>query len=263
MTINFGTYEGDQQEIDFVKYFNMNKIKYEDFIDMFKVPLESIWLIRVTTKQMSSLSNKKVFTRSDAYLIKTLDSNIMKIICDSNGYLDENLLEQENIKYNYLPYSGISIKLSTSTRYQILKTGPTSFSKLFGSYELGAGASLFCMRENELVKNKELILGWNTTQEKMNNYFGFMFSHSVDFEKNKEACNSIKKYSFRKITELINNSKELQEKIFNGKSLYKEPYTAWYFTQGETLQKLEFLPFSVTTGSGRSRGDYTIVLKPV
>ena len=65
-----------------------------------------------------------------------------------------------------------------------------------------------------------------------------------------------------KIKQLIENSPELQKKIFNGIGLYEEPYTAFYFYHGEDISKLTTIPFNVTTGSGRSKGDYTIVFKP-
>jgi hypothetical protein len=263
MKINPGTYEGDTQEIYFVKFFNDNKDKYNHFIGKFDLKPIETWLIRVTSKQFSSLSNKKVFTRSDAYLITSLDKRLSDYIKFHNGYIDENILGQEDFFYNVLPYSGISIKLNYSKKYQILKTGPLSFEKLFGSYELGAGASLFCKRQTELVKNLELIAVWGTTVEKMNDYFLHLTKKQINFETDRLNCEKIKKYSIKKISDMIDTSIVLQEKIFNGKTLYKEPYAAWYFTQGKKIKKLTYLPFRVTTGSGRSKGDYTIVLKPV
>ena len=61
---------------------------------------------------------------------------------------------------------------------------------------------------------------------------------------------------------MIDNSLELQQKIFNGYPIYDEPYSAWYLFAHGKLEKLTYIPFTVTTGSGRSHGDYTIVLKP-
>ena len=48
-----------------------------------------------------------------------------------------------------------------------------------------------------------------------------------------------------------------------GKGLYNEPYNAKFlFSKGNI--KLNTIPesFSITTGSGRHRGKYTIVIKP-
>ena len=151
--------------------------------------------------------------------------------------------------------------MSDSDKYQILKTGPNSFNSLFGSYELGAGASLFCKNVSELSKNKELIIGWNTTLENMKNYFDFVADVN-DLISNKDVCQKIKTFCNNKITKMIDNSLELQQKIFNGYPIYDEPYCAWYLFSHGKLEKLAYIPFTVTTGSGRSHGDYTIVLKP-
>ena len=42
---------------------------------------------------------------------------------------------------------------------------------------------------------------------------------------------------------------------------YKEPYSANYFMQNNILKFLDYIPFHVTTGSGRSHGEYSIILK--
>ena len=49
---------------------------------------------------------------------------------------------------------------------------------------------------------------------------------------------------------------------FNGKDIYDEPYSAFFFMQNNIIKVLGYMPYSVTTGSGRSHGDYSIVLKP-
>ena len=40
-------------------------------------------------------------------------------------------------------------------------------------------------------------------------------------------------------------------------------YTRNNLERGNKIEKLDYIPFCVTTGSGRSKGDFTIVLKPV
>jgi hypothetical protein len=54
----------------------------------------------------------------------------------------------------------------------------------------------------------------------------------------------------------------LQREIFNGEGLYKEPYSAYFFMQDYEIKKLGIIPYSITTGSGRSKGKYSLVLKP-
>lgn len=256
-----GTYEGDIDEIKFVKRFNKNKNLFTNYVSKF-CDSDNYWMVRVTTKQLSKLSNQKVFTRADAYLAK-FHTDINDILNSNDFYLTEDLLNSKGIEYEKIPFSGISIKMTDSTSFQILKVGPHSFYELFDNYELGAGASLFCLRENELIKNEALIEGWKSTIQSMASFFNNFTNGDINFHLNQEICKQIKNFSCKKIEEKINASKELQEKIFNGKDLYEEPYTAWFFYHGEKIEQLTIIPFSVTTGSGRSHGDYTIVLKPI
>lgn len=255
-----GTYDGDKEEMKFVAQFNSNKNKFIQYISNFGEP-DGLWLVRVTTKQLSKLSGKKVFTRSDCYLAK-ISKNIQNILDENDYYLSEEILDKNNIVYVKIQYSGISIKMTMSMNFQILKTGPNSFKSLFNSYELGAGASLFCMRESELEKNINLIVGWNTTVEKMTSFFDSYTNGNINFHLDQEICKKIKNYSCAGIKEIIEHSTDLQKKIFNGIGLYEEPYTAFYFYHGNNITELTTIPFNVTTGSGRSKGDYTIVLKP-
>lgn len=258
-----GTHTGDIEEIEFVKDFNEDKYIYKSYLDIFadKKELDKFWMVRVTTKQPSTLSNRKVFTRSDSYLIKS-EQLSKEFVKENDYYLSEDLLNENKIEYTKISRSGISIKMANSKSYQILKLGPNSFEKLFGSYELGAGASLFCQRENELSKNETLINGWNSTVQNMTEYFKRFTNNNINFILNKDICQEIKTFSCKTISAKINSSEKLQKIIFNGEGIYKEPYSAYYFYQDNSLTKLTSIPFNVTTGSGRSRGDYKIVLKP-
>lgn len=255
-----GTYDGDKDEIRFVAEFNSNKLKYNNYLTTFS-EYSNLWMVRVTTKQYSKLSGRKVFTRSDCYLASFLD-DITGLVEENDYLLTEDILNKKRISYKKVPYSGISVKMATSNSFQILKTGPNSFKNLFGSYELGAGASLFCMKDNELPKNVDLIIGWNTTIENMVAYFGQFINDNHEFYLNQVICKNIKNYSCAEIKRVIEENTTLQEKIFNGITLYEEPYTAFYFYHGNEIERLTTIPFNVTTGSGRSHGDYTIVLKP-
>lgn len=259
MPTNRGTHEGDIQEIAFVKDFNKNKHddKYK-LLTKGKL-IENLYMVRVTTNQHSSLSGKNTKTRADCYLIYSNNIKIKDLLIKNDYYLSEQDLK--NLQYKFIEHSGISIKLQDSEKYQILKVGPHSFNELFGNYELGAGASLFCLREEELIKNKELIDGWNSSFDKMKNYFYFVKDIN-EFTSNKETCQKVKTYCNKKITDLIDGSDELKQKIFNGYPIYQEPYSAWYLYSNNRIKELNYIPFVITTGSGRSHGDYTIVLKP-
>ena len=261
MATNRGTFDGDIQEIEFVKSFNKDKhnIKFSVFTNNINCDLNNIYMIRITTNQFSKLSNKITKTRSDCYAVYSKDEQIANVLQENDYYLNEDNIK--GIEYKTIEKSGISIKISDSDKYQILKTGPNSFKSLFGCYELGAGASLFCKKDDELIKNKDLIAGWNTTLENMKNYFDCVTSTN-DLIFNKEICKKIKSFCNDQIAKMINSSTVLQQKIFNGYPIYKEPYSAWYLFSHGRLEKLSYIPFTITTGSGRSHGDYTIVLKP-
>ena len=260
--VNNGSIQGSIEEVAFIIYFNKNKPKYSDYLINFSFEASELWLVRVTTKQFSDLSNRLVYTRSDAYLIHTVDENIITFLQNNEYFIDEDILNNNNFEYIKVPYSGISIKI-TNSKYQILKLTPNSFASLFGSYELGAGASLFSQSKDELYKNAELLKGWSTNEDKMKEYFHDIFVYDRNLLVDQKLCETIKHYSINKIHEIINNSVSLQKKIFNGYNLYQEPYTAWYFSQNNNLIELKYIPFSITTGSGRSRGNYSLVLKPI
>lgn len=256
-----GTLDGIIDEIQFVKKFNLEKKNFLDYLSYFEYNHCFLWMVQVTSHQKSSLNDKKVPTRADCYLVR-IHQDINNLLTINDYFLSEKLLDFYNIAYEKVPYSGISIKMTTSNNFQILKLVPSSFYMLFGSYELGAGASLFCLQQSELNKNIDVIRGWNTTCDKMLKYFRMYTNGNKDFYLNKQICSNIKNYSCNTIKSDILNSTDLQQKIFNGIGLYEEPYTAHYFYHGIDIVKLEYIDFIVTTGSGRTKGIYTIVLKP-
>lgn len=266
-----GTYCGNIAEINFVKKFNSNKNArdYKYYLNNCNIKnLHNIYMTRVTTKHFSKLSNQNVMTRADTYLIHTTDEKIKEILLENDFYLDENLLEKHGITYHIIDFSGISVKMSDSNNYQILKLTPDSFKALFGEYDLGAGASIYCLRKEELKKNVMVFKGWKTTKENIiKKYCNDIpqlvnLNDDIDEIAQLKIYKVLKNFSNKKITEIINQSKYIQEVIFNGYHIYEEPYSASYFYKGEKIEKLNYIPFTVTTGSGRSKGNFTIVLKP-
>lgn len=259
-----GTYEGDFSEKASVIYFNryQEDEAFRKYLKSINANPEKTLMVRVTTKQHSKLSDQKVMTRADAYCIEVLDDQLLKVAEQNEFYLDEDILKQYGGKFKIIENSGVSIKMPDSDSYQLLKLTPSSFYKLFKSYALGAGASLFCQQEKDLPNNKALLVGWNTTVDEMKSFFKFFKIDDTNLFTSKELCMMVKNDAAEKITKMINSDIYLQEVIFNGLHIYEEPYTAHYFMQNNNISKLGYQPFTVTTGSGRSHGDYTIVLKP-
>ena len=267
--MNRGTESGNIAEIAFVRKFNKNKSNFKLYLDSFNIiNIDNVFMVRVTTKQFSKLSNQKVMTRADAYLIKSVDTKIQQILINNDYALDEDLIKINNINYEIIPFSGVSIKMSDSTRFQILKLTPDSFNHLFGEFELGACASVYCLKEEELIKNDSVFKGWKTSKEKIIKKYSSTLpvleklNMNISLKEQRGIYKQLKQFSNKKISEIIDSNKKLQEIIFNGYHIYEEPYSASYFYKGNTLEKLNYIPFTVTTGSGRSKGDFTIVLKP-
>ena len=269
--MNRGTHCGDSAEIEFVKRFNFEKNNQDfDFYirDLNIKELNDIYMVRVVTKQHSKLSNQTVMTRADAYLINSKDQLINELLFENDYYLDEKLLNDKNINYSSIDYSGVSVKMSDSNKFQILKLTPESFKTLFGEYELGAGASIYCLREEQIKKNEPVFSGWKTTRENVINKYKDelhdlnKLNDNISLKEQMKIYKELKEFSNKKIAEIINNDKYMKEIIFNGYHIYDEPYSASYFYKGGKIQRLNYVPFIVTTGSGRSHGDFTIVLKP-
>jgi len=259
-----GTYEGDMSEKASVIMFNRDPDNqmFREYIRNINRAPETILMIRVTTRQMSRLSNQRVNTRADAYAIEVLDQRMYNLLEENDYYLDEDIVADYSDYYSNVDNSGISIKKDDSENYTLIKLTPNSFYELFESYELGYGASIFCKNSTELHYNIPLLDGWKTTIEDLQEYFD---SDSIDVEtltQSLEMCKKIKDISVDRIKTSIDNSPRLQAIIFNGRDIYDEPYVAHYFMQNNQIRLLGYIPYNVTTGSGRSHGDYSIVLKP-
>ena len=207
-------------------------------------------------------------TRADTYLINSTDQKIQKLLIENDYYIDENLLTKHNINYNFIKFSGISIKMSDSSNFQILKLTPESFYSLFGEYDLGAGASIYCLKEEELIKNELVFNGWKTSKNNVIKKYSaelpdlIKLNNNINTSEQLHIYKQLKDFSNKRIAEIINKDKYMQEVIFNGFHIYEEPYSASYFYHGQQIEKLDYIPFTITTGSGRSKGNFTIVLKP-
>lgn len=259
-----GTYEGDLDEKSSVIYFNRNPDDntFKKYFDSIKSSPNNTLLVRVTTNQFSKLSNQKVKTRADAYAIQILDKQIFSILEENEFYLDENILENYTDFYTFIPESGISIKISDSEDFTLIKFTPNSFNKVFNSYVLGAAASLFCKKREELFKNQSLLSGWNSNIDEMQQTFSSLSFSENSLTTSLELCKKIKSTAMSLIREKIESSEEIKQLIFNGIGIYEEPYTAFFLMQGNEIQKLIYIEYDITTGSGRSKGLYSIVLKP-
>lgn len=259
-----GNYIGEISEKASVISFNRNPklSSFSDYVNKINANPDTTLLIRVTTKQMSRLSNQRVNTRADAYAIEVVDNKLWDLLEENDFYLDETILEGYDSCFTKIEGSGISIKKNNSESYTLIKLTPNSFKELFDSYELGYGASVFCKNSLELHFNIPLLDGWRTTIEDLQEYFKTEYITRESLTTSLEICKDLKRKSIELITTSIDNSPRLQSIIFNGKDIYDEPYSAFFFMQNNVITALGKMPYCITTGSGRSHGDYSVVLKP-
>lgn len=250
--MNKGTLEGTEEEIKFVKELNKNKDSKHWKVIKNPLSKKDLFAIHVIHKKYGKINQKKIMPKADIFLAYGKASEFT--LKEKDYYLNEDDLKK--LKLAPVNHTGISVKRPDSNRYQIMKMNPSTFKKIFGNYELGAGVSIYCKREEEFEKNDLVIKGWKIDNGKFDAYF------KIDGKPRMDTLKEIKKLSTRKIYEMISKSKVISDFIFKGTGNFEEPYTATWFYEKGVLKKAEEIPFIVTTGSGRSKGDFTIVIKP-
>ena len=262
--MNKGTSEGTVEETNLVKLLNKDK-KHLTWSGMGLGECHDCYAIYVIKNAYSEFLGRSIKPKSDVYIAK---GHVDEAYLINRDYLlDENDLERFNLIG--IDNTGISVKRIDSKRYQILKTSPSTFEKMIGSLELAAGASLFCRNESELYKNYKVIKGWGVTVERFIKYFSQYISEINELFDDSRPQNQIlvsvkvKSFSNNMIHNIITTDQIISGRVFSGTGLYKEPYVAHWLYEGGVFRENREMPFSVTTGSGRSHGDYTIVIKPI
>jgi len=256
---NKGTKEGTAQEIEFVKLLNRKEdLSYWDTLSLNS---NNHYAIRVISKKYGKLNESKVLPKADVFIAKgSVDSDYL---ASKDYFLDEKDINRFDLEP--ISGSGISIKRADSKQYQIMKMSPSTFKKLFGSNILASGASIYCNKEFEFSKNSQLLEAWGVSQKEFIDYFNQALGInliSVTDSTSKENLKQIKSFSNKEIAKIINTNKSISNFIFFGIGNFEEPFTAyWLFEYGE-FKANYVIPFTVTTGSGRSKGVYTLVLKP-
>tara|TARA_B100001175_G_scaffold137382_1_gene116777 strand:+ start:984 stop:1754 length:771 start_codon:yes stop_codon:yes gene_type:complete len=255
--MNKGTKEGILDEIYLTK--ELNKKNNRNLWKIFDFDFTDHYAVHVKNLKYGKVNKKKIWPKADIFIVKS--SNILESVLKKNNfYLNE--YDIKNLKYSPVPYSGISVKRRDSKRFQIMKIGVSTFEKLFKNLELGAGASIYCRNSSDLIKNDRVLEGWNTNWDKFNRYFQNHFDYNIDVNSDLNTFKQIKKISNSLIEKSIINNKKLNDFIFKGIGNFEEPFTAHYLFQGNEMKFNYSIPFKITTGSGRSKGNFTIVLKP-
>ncbi|MEE0454440.1 MAG: hypothetical protein UDD86_09140 [Sodaliphilus sp.] len=223
----------------------------------------NLFAIRVSKKVYSKRLEQKVFAKSDVFLCR---ANISDELLEEYGYyLDESIIKDNKIKIIPIDNSGISCKIPSSKSFTYAKISPSSFKKIFGGTIYGAGASVFVQPE-EIHLNESVISGWDMDVSCFLGHFkdnGFISSDDIS-KVSVDEWQKIKDYSTSQIKEGIRMNKNIAMMIFTGFGLFENPYFApFMFSHGEMGVNSIPKDFSVTTGSGRHKGVFSIVIKPV
>jgi hypothetical protein len=258
-----GTFLGDLEEFALSQILNKNKDN-----PMWKILIPGItdfsdyYLVKVSSNQISTLSGRKVKTKSDAYVVKVQLSH--KFLLSKEYILDENDLKGKN--YEIQHNTGISIKMKESKSFTYQKLTKNSFCKAFQNVddvEFWLTALLIYSSNGERYKNPRIItdLGndFETFLDKVNRIMGI----SIENTDNSAFWDKVRKTAQLRIKTEIQSNVELAENLFMGKHWFSSPYHAIFLYEGGELRKNEIIDFSITTGSGRSSGKYNIEIIPV
>lgn len=261
--VNTGTFYGDAEEFDLSKLLNKNKSNkiWKKLLPM-EDDLSNYYIVKVTSKPKSKLSGRKVFPKTDAYVIK---ANLNQTYLLEKEYiLTEDDLE--NFDYKVVSNTGISVKLKDSKRYTIQKFTKGSFIKAFSDYLDNPIEIFFALllysKDSERFKNikigEDLDINYNDFLCKMEKN---LMLKSEDRD-NKEYYDKIREWAQKIIIKIINDNDKLAKAIFIGEYWFEDPYYApFIFVHGDLIEN-EIVEFMITTGSGRSKGKYSIEIKP-
>lgn len=257
--MNKGTQAGTAEEVNFTKI--LNKKNDKSFWNQLNLDPENHWAIRVISYKYGLINAANILPKADVFIAKGFIPD--EYLKNNDYFLDEDDVERFGLVA--VEKTGISIKRKDSRKYQIMKMSPSTFEKVFGSNLLSAGASIYCSRDHELIKNKDVLSGWGVDENVFLDYFNSNLElkiNSVSDISTKHGLKKIKKYSNFSIKKIIKETSIVSDFVFFGIGNFSEPFTArWIYKHGK-FEINRVIPFNVTTGSGRSKGIYTIVIKP-
>ena len=250
---------GKQAEVNFTKRLNAkNQLALWHTLQLNP---KNHYAIQIKYQQYGVINQQKVWAKADVFMAH---GAVPQAYLEHNNYfLDED--DVTKFKLHPISFSGISIKQKNSKHYTIAKLSTTTFKKLFHSTILAAGASIYYRKKENLPLNPTILKGWGISEEEFFNYYTSRLSLKITSLTNpncQRCLKTIKRYAKKEIAHQIKEDITLSNFIFLGIGNFNEPFTApWLYEQGE-LRKNSISPFCVTTGSGRSKGRFTLIIKP-
>lgn len=250
-----------QEEIDLVKKLNQkndltirNTLGLEPhehfavFVDKQVIGAHSWW--------------KKVSPKSDLYIAKWIVDNIHEL----DYIINDSCLNHYNLEP--LLWYWISVKMSSSKSYTITKMWPSTFHSVFWSLELGAWVSIYCQRLEELYKNISVVRWRQSSIDWFINYYNNCWVNisRSDFSNptiiSQEKFTRIKHFANSRTRDMIDKNEEIKSFIFQGKGSFEAPYYCSRLYHHWMLVWETFVPYQITTWNGRSKGKFTVVIKP-
>lgn len=265
---NNGTFEGDIEEFNFSKM--MNKNKKHSFWKFLSSKLnftstENYYVIKVVGKKYSKNSEKKVMCKTDNYIIKTT-SPISKQLLLQNDYqlTEDNLSEIKN--YTIIKESGISVKQKDSKNYTITKMTLSNFRSAFINYNENIdyfinSLVLYCNKK-QVDKNIQIASDLKFEESDFINFFNTKYNLSITNLLDYESLSKLNLLVKKELQNIIDSNISLKESIFTGKHWFESPYYVNFIYSHGTLSDETFIPYNIDNGSGRSKGNYTIIIKP-
>jgi len=264
---NKGTAEGDWEEYELVSKLNRDtnrtgKLWRTISSELDRLQLKDMFAVRVSNTVYSKLSERMVLPKADVYLVKGCIAH--EVLLDNNYWLDEDVIS--NLDITPVPGSGISCKRPDSKNFTYLKLTQKSFVKLFDDLSMGAGISLF-VTEKDVHLNSQVLEHWDVNEQVMSDiYIEDLHASGIDSSEwkitNVAVCKVIKAAAIRNMKNMIIRNRDIADSVFKGTGFFEEPYTANFIYKNGELSKTFIPSFNITTGSGRHKGIYTIVIKP-
>lgn len=262
---NIGTFLGDREEFSLSKVMNSNKSS-KLWKNIECGDNENYYLVKVEKRALSKLSGQKVYAKSDAFIIKADISD--KFLLEREYLIGENDLDL--INYDIVENTGISIKIKDSDNFSIHKFTKDSFIKFFygcldNSLYVFAGLLLYS-KNDELFKNETILKDLEIEEKEFNKFCLKDLKIKNGYNNNRENIDMIRRECQNILRNIINSNFSLKSSIFTGRGLYDEPYYCDYILRNREIIKftkeyIEELDFQITTGSKRSSGKYTVVIK--
>lgn len=259
-----GTFEGDQEEFNISKLMNKNKNSSFWTTVGHKNDNELLYVVKVVSNAFSKIANKKVKAKTDAYIISGEVSH--KTLLEKEYILTED--DIKGIEYEVLEGSGISVKMKDSKNFTYEKLSYNSFVNLFKDYVENA-EMIFCgltlyQEDKNIMLNSKIVNDLGFTVEKIQKEIEKTTGISAPLISQKEDVKAFRDICEQKIRDIIEKNSDVKEMIFTGKGCFEAPYYINYIYKNKMLSN-EVIPsrYQITNGSGRSKGKYTVIFKPI